>query len=102
MAIILMIVSSSLMYYVENEAQPGVFSSIPATMWWGAITLTTVGYGDIYPITVPGKILGILIAMTGVGIVALPAGILASGFVTDIGKKNNKKICPHCGKTTGE
>ena len=55
---ILLIIASSLIYFVENKSQPELFSSIPASMWWGVITLTTVGYGDIFPITVIGKILG--------------------------------------------
>jgi voltage-gated potassium channel len=71
---------SALMYYVENSAQPDVFSSIPKTMWWGVATLTTVGYGDIYPITALGRFLGGVIAILGIGIFAIPTGIIASGF----------------------
>jgi voltage-gated potassium channel len=97
--LILLIFSSSLMYFVEREAQPDIFSSIPAAMWWGIATLTTIGYGDIYPVTALGKFLGSFIAILGIGIFALPAGILASGFASEIHKKENKKrICPHCGK----
>lgn len=87
--IILLIIFSSLMYFVEKDAQPDAFSSIPAAMWWGIITLTTVGYGDIFPITVLGKMLGALIAFLGIGLFALPAGILGSGLVETIQK--NKK-----------
>lgn len=80
-AVILMLVlSSSVIYLVEHKAQPEAFSSIPAAMWWGVATLTTVGYGDVYPITPLGKFFGATIALLGVGIVALPAGIIASGF----------------------
>ncbi|MFO0795566.1 MAG: ion transporter [Candidatus Brocadiaceae bacterium] len=61
--LILLVIASSLMYFIENKAQPHKFSSIPATMWWGVSTLTTVGYGDIYPITPAGKILGAIIAI---------------------------------------
>lgn len=81
---VMLILASSLMYYVENEAQPDVFTSIPETMWWGVATLTTVGYGDVVPITGIGKILGAFIAILGVGIFALPAGIIASGFDSEI------------------
>lgn len=81
---LLLILASSLMYFVEHEAQPDIFSSIPAAMWWGASTLTTVGYGDIYPITPIGKVLGAAIAVLGIGMFALPAGILASGFAEEI------------------
>ena len=76
------------MYLVEKEAQPEVFSSIPATMWWAVITLTTVGYGDIYPITPLGKFLGAIIAFLGIGMFAIPAGILSSGLVEAIQGKN--------------
>jgi voltage-gated potassium channel len=96
---ILLIIASSFMYLVEHEAQPEVFSSIPAAMWWGAVTLTTVGYGDIYPITLLGKMLGACIAMLGIGLFALPAGIIASGFASELQNKSKEvKKCPHCGK----
>lgn len=87
--IIVLIMISSLMYYVENEAQPEAFSSIPAAMWWGMVTLTTIGYGDVYPITTLGKFFGILVAMLGIGMFALPAGILSSGFIEAIEKEND-------------
>jgi voltage-gated potassium channel len=74
------------MYFVEHEAQPEVFTSIPATMWWGVATLTTVGYGDLYPITPLGKILGGGIAILGIRFFALPAGILSSGFSDELKK----------------
>jgi len=82
--IIVLIMISSLMYYVEQDAQPEAFSSIPAAMWWGMVTLTTVGYGDVYPVTMLGKFFGVLIAMLGIGMFALPAGILCSGFIEAI------------------
>lgn len=98
--LILLVFSSSLMYFVEREAQPEKFSSIPAAMWWGMATLTTIGYGDMYPITTLGKFLGGFIAFLGIGLFALPAGILASGFAGEIQKKNHKeKKCPHCGQS---
>lgn len=78
--VILLVFSSSAMYFVEKRVQPDHFSSIPATMWWGVITLTAVGYGNVYPITTLGKVLGGIICFLGIGIFALPAGILASGF----------------------
>jgi voltage-gated potassium channel len=95
---ILLTVASSIMYFVERQAQPEQFSSIPATMWWGVATLTTVGYGDVYPVTVFGKLIGALIAVLGIGMFALPAGILASGFAEEI-QRNRRKECPHCGRT---
>jgi voltage-gated potassium channel len=96
---IMLIVVSSLMYYFEHEAQPEAFSSIPAAMWWGVASLTTVGYGDIYPVTAVGKFLAGVIAVLGIGLFALPAGIIASGFIEEFQKKRGKQtICPHCGK----
>lgn len=84
LAFILLIVSSSLMYYVEHPAQPDEFSSIPATMWWGVAALTSVGYGDIIPITPLGRILAAFVAFSGIGIFGLPAGILASAFSEEL------------------
>lgn len=84
----LLILVSSIMYYIENPIQPDKFSSIPETMWWGVATLTTVGYGDVYPVTALGKILGGIIAILGVGLFALPAGILAAGFSEIISQKD--------------
>jgi voltage-gated potassium channel len=97
--VFLLLVASTVMYYAENEAQPEVFSSIPATMWWGIATLTTVGYGDIYPVTPIGKFLGGLIAVLGIGLVALPTGILASGFSEELSRGRAKTgTCPTCGQ----
>lgn len=79
--IILMIASSLCMYSVEHDAQPEVFQNAFSGIWWAASTLLTVGYGDIYPITMAGKILGIVIAFLGVGMVAIPTGIISAGFV---------------------
>lgn len=97
--IVLLVFTSSLMYYIEHTAQPDKFSSIPQAMWWGIVTLTTVGYGDIYPITPIGKILSAVIAIIGVGVFALPAGLFASGFSAELHKndKDESIICPHCG-----
>jgi voltage-gated potassium channel len=67
-------------YYFENEAQPEVFSSIFHSLWWSVITLTTVGYGDIYPITLGGKIFTLFILIIGLGIVSIPAGLIASAL----------------------
>ena len=113
--ILMLILSSSIIYLAEHKAQPDKFSSIPAAMWWGVATLTTVGYGDVYPITALGKFCGSVIALLGVGIVALPAGIIASGFHELMQEKLERKkseareddqeiariahlhSCPHCG-----
>ena len=96
---LLLLLASSLMYYAENKAQPDDFSSIPETMWWGIITLTTVGYGDVSPITAAGRALAGSMAVLGIGLFALPAGILGSGFIEEIQQRNRQgKMCPHCGE----
>jgi voltage-gated potassium channel len=79
--------SASVIYYLENAAQPEVFSSIPAAMWWALVTLTTVGYGDIVPITPLGKTFGGLVTLFGLGMFALPIGIIASGFANEIHRR---------------
>lgn len=79
--LVLMIASSLCMYSLEHEAQPEVFKNAFSGIWWAASTLLTVGYGDIYPITIAGKVMGIVIAFLGVGIVAIPTGIISAGFV---------------------
>lgn len=78
--LMLIIVASSLTYFAEHDSQPELFSSIPAAMWWAIVTMTTVGYGDVIPVTVMGKVLASIISIMSLGIVALPAGLLASGF----------------------
>lgn len=91
----LLLFSATLLYVVENKAQPEAFGSIPAAMWWGVAALTSVGYGDVYPITVIGRIFGAIIATLGIGMFALPAGILASGFSEALEEKitlNKEKI----------
>lgn len=96
----MMLIASSVMFYIEHAAQPQVFSSIPATLWWGVATFTTVGYGDAVPITPLGKFFGGIMALLGVGLFALPTGILASGFAEEVAKHRNAKKriirCPHC------
>lgn len=94
---LLLLLASTLMYYAEHETQPEAFSSIPETMWWGIATLTTVGYGDVYPVTAIGKLLGGVIAVIGIGLFALPTGILASGFSEEL-SKDDASACPHCGE----
>ncbi len=79
--LILMMASSLCMYSVEHDAQPEVFQNAFSGIWWSTSTLLTVGYGDIYPVTTLGKILGILISFLGVGMVAIPTGIISAGFV---------------------
>jgi Ion transport protein. len=79
-ATILMVITSTLLYLIEGEAQPDAFGSIPRAMWWSVSTLTTVGYGDVCPHTVLGRIVAALTAVAGIGLVAMPTGILAAAF----------------------
>ncbi|MDC7226998.1 MAG: ion transporter [Spirochaetales bacterium] len=86
--VIMLLLSASIMYYLETDAQPEAFPNIIAAFWWAIATLTTVGYGDVYPVTVLGKVLSAIIAVIGIGIVALPTGIISSGFIEEINKEN--------------
>ncbi len=88
-----LLVSGTVMYSAEHEAQPNTFGSIPQALWWSVATLTTVGYGDIYPITVLGRICASFIMLLGIGLVALPTGLLGSAMYELLTPKN----CPRCG-----
>lgn len=99
--LVLLVFSSCAVYYCETNAQPELFTSIPATMWWAMETLTTIGYGDMYPVTTPGRIFTGIIAFVGIGLFALPAGILGSGFVELFHRAQQKPAeceCPKCGE----
>jgi voltage-gated potassium channel len=100
MVIFLIIIASCLLYFAEHNAQEKSFSSIPATMWWAVVTLTTTGYGDMAPHTPTGKILAGIIMLAGVALFALPAGIITAGFLEEIKfiRKYKGHNCPHCGK----
>jgi voltage-gated potassium channel len=88
--LILIYFSAVGIYYFENKAQPEHFSSIFDSLWWAIITLTTVGYGDVYPITVGGKVFTFFILMIGLGIVAIPTGIISSALTKSIDKKETE------------
>jgi voltage-gated potassium channel len=100
LTIFLIIIAACLMYFVEHPGQPDTFTSIPATIWWSITTLTTVGYGDMVPHTILGKILTSVILLGGVALLALPAGIITAGFFEEVRKTRRPpmKTCPHCGK----
>ena len=108
---VLLIIASLLMYHAEHDAQPEQFANAFSGLWWAVATLTTVGYGDIYPITAAGRILGAIIAIMGIGMVAIPTGIISAGFMEMLEKKpeddraaqeeeekKSYRYCPHCGK----
>ncbi len=98
--LVLLLFSASVMYFAERDAQPEVFGTIPKSMWWAIVTLTTVGYGDVVPITPLGRVAASFIAVVGVGFIALPTGILGSAFVEELGRRRNRLEgkCPTCGK----
>lgn len=84
-----LIFTASATYLAEHDAQPQAFANIPEAMWWAIVTVTTVGYGDVVPVTPLGKLLGAMLGLIGVGMVALPAGILASGFSQALARRRN-------------
>ncbi len=103
-----LVIAASLMYFAESHAQPEEFSSIPAAMWWSVVTLTTAGYGDTVPITPVGRVLAAVIAVFGIGLFALPEGILSAGNrEADVAERvtptseplpGGGPLCPHCGQ----
>lgn len=103
---LLMIISSVIMYNVENPVQPDKFENAFSGLWWAIATLTTVGYGDIYPLTSIGKFLSAIIAILGIGLVAVPTGIISAGFMEQTSEKNDedekKHFCPYCGHNIDE
>lgn len=84
LSLLTILFSASAIYFLENDAQPEVFSSITASIWWATVSLATVGYGDIVPITVWGKVFASIISLIGIGVVAIPTGIISASFVTEI------------------
>ena len=102
LVVVMLILASSAIYIIEVESQPDVFTSIPAAMWWGISALTTVGYGDMAPVTPLGKFIGGVIQLLGIAIFALPAGIIAAGYEEEIRRgRNDKVICHSCGRPFG-
>jgi len=93
----LIVISSCMVYFAEHSTQRDKFTSIPDTIYWSVVTLTTVGYGDMVPVTVVGKIFTVIISLMGVALLALPAGIITSGFLEESRKmrKPRQMICLH-------
>ncbi|GMN89384.1 ion transporter [Francisella sciaenopsi] len=95
---VILIISCILMFYAEHDAQPQVFSSISNTLWWGVITLTTVGYGDMFPITLLGRLIAAIVSMLGIGVFAIPSGLIGGAFIDEIRQerelaaKNKQKV----------
>ena len=97
---LLLIISASMMYFLEHDAQPKKFSSIPTSLWWGICTLTTIGYGDMVPLTPAGRFFTGVIMLLAISSFALPSGLLVSGFIEELEVKKNKskelEYCPYC------
>ncbi len=89
MALILLYLSAVGIYYFENTVQPEQFKSIPHSLWWAVVTLTTVGYGDIYPVTAGGRIFTFFVLMLGLGVVAVPTGLVSSALSQARSEENN-------------
>lgn len=85
--VLILILASWGVYLIERNVQPQVFGTLPESLWWAVVTVTTVGYGDVVPVTAPGKFFGGLISLIGIGMAALPAGILASGFASEMRRR---------------
>jgi voltage-gated potassium channel len=103
LAIFLIIIASCVMYFAEHQypdEKTSLFSSIPRTIWWSVVSLTTTGYGDMVPLTNLGKVIASIIMLTGVAFFALPAGIITAGFIDEFRLNRIKKThqCPHCGE----
>ena len=106
--IFVLVIAASLMFFAESNAQPDKLSSIPAAMWWSVVTLTTVGYGDTVPITTICRLLAAVNVVLGIGLCALPAGILNAGLLeadandgvagSAAGQRHTGSFCPYCGQ----
>lgn len=107
---IIMIIASFIMFYAEHDTQPQAFPNVLGCFWWAIVTMTTIGYGDVFPVTYMGKIVGSTMALLGIGLVAMPTGIISAGFLEKINERQEKEkqkkekpeedkkhYCPYCG-----
>lgn len=90
-AVAILLIASILLYAVEGREQPAAFGSVPRAMWWAVATLTTVGYGDVYPVTPIGRLLASIVAFLGIGVIAIPAGIVAAAFTSALTQRKSEK-----------
>lgn len=98
MMVLCIYASAAILYQVEHSAQPAVFSSIPNTLWWAMTTLTTIGYGDMVPVTPLGKLCAGLVSVFGIGVFALPTAIVTAAIVEAGASDSGPNVCQHCGK----
>ena len=97
--LLLALFCASAMFYAEGPVQPDKFPNIPATMWWAVVTITTVGYGDVFPVTPLGKVIGVVTTLLGLLMIALPTGVFGAAFVEELNRRRaSPPKCPHCGK----
>ena len=91
LSMLMILFSASAIYFLEHDAQPEKFSSITESIWWACISLATVGYGDVYPVTAGGKVFASIISLVGIAVVAIPTGIISAAFVEEIAEKRLRK-----------
>ena len=106
LVLVAMLLAAGAIYAVEHDEPDTAFTSIPRAMWWSIVTITTVGYGDMYPTTPIGQLIGGIVAFIGICALALPVGLLSSGFVDELNKREAGSeqaapTCPHCGRAVG-
>ena len=85
---VVLVLASGVIYVLEHQAQPQLFASIPHSLWWGVVTMATIGYGDMVPVTPAGRVFGSMVIMLGIAVFAVPAGIFANGFATELRKRD--------------
>ena len=95
----LLLLASCGIYLAESDAQPEAFGSIPQSLWWSVVTVTTIGYGDVTPVTEVGKAFTGVVALLGLLAVALPTGIVSAGFFEEFKSRSHPTSCPHCGRS---
>ena len=89
--IIIMIISAFMMFYAEQHDNPEMFPNVLSCLWWAIVTMTTIGYGDVYPVTFEGKIIGSVMALLGIGLVAMPTGIISAGFLEKVNERKKSE-----------
>lgn len=99
--VVLALFCATAMYYAEGSVQPDKFPDIPSAMWWALMTITTVGYGDVFPVTAVGRLIAVFTSLIGILMIALPTGVFGAAFVDELNNRRKEKrpaVCPHCGK----